>query len=90
MKNGKINPLDVKNLRKVTFPAEHFTYITIPKYSGAFENRVSEWIRSNLSGRYYVGRGIMLDRDNVTVFVTRIGFENHREESFFNLMFTEL
>jgi hypothetical protein len=84
LKNGKVNPLNVLGLRKVAFPAHHFVYTVIPKYNPSYTSKLDSWIDQNLNGRYYIGQSIDLI-DNTIVFVTKIGFENEKELSFFKL-----
>jgi hypothetical protein len=84
IKNGKVNPLNVLGERKCDFPAHHFHYRTINKYTPAFINLLDRWIYENLNGRYYIGQGINLV-DNSIVYTTQLGFENEKELSFFSL-----
>lgn len=85
LKNGKPNPLNFLDLRRVQFPARHFHFISIPKYTPALIKKIDEWIYNNLNGRYYIGQGIELDNTNTFVYVTKIGFEKEKEMSFFLL-----
>jgi hypothetical protein len=84
LKNGKVNPLNVLGGRKVSFPAHHFNYMTMPKYTPTYLERLDSWIYNNLNGRYYIGQSISLI-DNTVVYTTKIGFENEKELSFFTL-----
>ena len=84
LKAGKVNPLNVLDLRKVSFPAHHFHYTIVPKYSPIFYKTLDQWIYSNLNSGYYIGQAIDLI-DNTIVFVTKIGFEQEKELSFFKL-----
>lgn len=84
LKNGKVNTLDVLGIRRVDFPAHHFTYTTLPKYNPVYVNKVASWIGENLNGRYYIGQSIDLI-DNTLVYTTKIGFEIEKELSFFRL-----
>lgn len=84
LKNGKVNPLNVLGIRKVEFPAHHFHYKTIAKYTPSFQSTIDRWIYDNLNGRYYIGQSVDLV-DNTIVFTTKIGFEVEKELSFFNL-----
>jgi hypothetical protein len=84
LKNGKVNPLNALDLRKVSFPAHHFYYTQLPKYTPALVRQVDAWIYNNLNSRYYIGQGLDL-LDNVFVFTTKIGFESEKELSFFRL-----
>jgi hypothetical protein len=85
IKNGKPNPLNYFNLRKVDFPAHHFYYITFPKYSPVSTKGIDAWIYANLNGRYYIGQGLELDKTNSIIYITRVGFEQEKEISFFKI-----
>jgi hypothetical protein len=89
LKHGKVNPLNVLGIRKVEFPAHHFIYTTVPKYTPAYMSRLDLWISQNLNGRYYIGQSIDLI-DNTIVFTIKIGFENDKELSFFKLACSDL
>ena len=85
LKNGKPNPLDYFDLRRVEFACPHFKYTSIDKYSPTLVKSVDLWIKKNLNSRYYVGQGIVLDNTNTIVYNTRIGFESEKELSFFTI-----
>jgi hypothetical protein len=85
LKNGKPNPLNYFNLRRVEFACPHFKYASIEKYNPSLVRSVDSWIKKNLNNRYYVGQGIALDNTNTIVYVTRIGFESEKELSFFTI-----
>jgi hypothetical protein len=84
LKNGKVNALNALGLRKVAFPAHHFHYTLLPKYTPTYHKSIESWIYNNLNSRYYVGQSVDLV-DNVIVYVTKIGFEAEKELSFFKL-----
>lgn len=84
LKNGKINQLNVLGERKVSFPAHHFHFTTIPKYSPILSKHLDNWIYQNLNSRYYVGQTIDIV-DNTIIYATKIGFEQEKELSFFRL-----
>ncbi len=84
LKNGKPNALNALDLRKVSFPAHHFYYTLLPTYTPSFHKMVDSWIYNNLNSRYYIGQALDLE-DNVIVYVTKIGFEQEKELSFFKL-----
>lgn len=90
IKNGKPNPLNLLDLRRVQFPARHFHYVTLPKYSPSILKNADSWIYNNLNGRYFVGQGVDLDDTNTITFVTKIGFEQEKELSFFLLSYSNL
>ena len=84
IKNKKVNPLNVFNLRKLKVPPTHFEYISIPlKYN--LEDSLIRWIEDNLRGRFFVGRSLEIDKDNHVISAIKIGFEDHKELSYFNL-----
>lgn len=85
LKNGKPNPLNYFNLRRVEFAAPHFKYTSIEKYSPNLLKQLDSWIKQNLNSRYYIGHDLALDHTNTIVYVTRIGFESEKELSFFTI-----
>jgi hypothetical protein len=85
LKNGKPNPLDYYNLRRVEFACPHFKYTTVDKYNPTIIKSIDTWIRKHLNNRYYIGQGIALDNTNTIVYNTRIGFESEKELSFFTI-----
>jgi hypothetical protein len=84
LKNGKVNVLNALDLRKVSFPAHHFFYTSIPKYNNVLIKKIDSWAYQNLNGRYYIGQSIDLI-DNTVSYTTKIGFEQEKELSFFRL-----
>jgi hypothetical protein len=85
LKNGKPNPLNYFELRRVDFACPHFRYTTVEKYNPTLVKSIDSWIRKNLNNRYYVGQGIALDNTNTIVYTTKIGFESEKELSFFTI-----
>jgi hypothetical protein len=84
LKNGKVNALNALDLRKVSFPAHHFHYTLLDKFSPSYLKQIDSWIYNNLNSRYYVGQSVDL-QNNTIVFVTKVGFEQEKELSFFKL-----
>tara|TARA_R110000851_G_scaffold149970_2_gene290706 strand:+ start:5447 stop:5710 length:264 start_codon:yes stop_codon:yes gene_type:complete len=74
------NPLNVFNLRTLTIPAPHFEYCTIPMTYNLLD-AITNWVKDNLKGRYYIGPAIDLDQRPVL----KIGFEEPKELSYFML-----
>jgi hypothetical protein len=85
LKNGKPNPLNYFNLRRVEFACPHFKYITLDKYNINYIRNLDSWIQKNLNNRYYIGQNLTLDGSNTIVYNTRIGFESEKELSFFTI-----
>ena len=84
LKAGKVNPLNVLDLRRVRYPAHHFHFTILEKYHPFFLKKVSNWITLNMNGRFYIGQGLILS-DNHFIYVTKIGFEKEKELSYFKL-----
>lgn len=78
------NALNFFNLRTLKVPPPHFEYISIP-LSYNLEQSISKWIKDNLKGRYYVGKSIDVNKENIIHNVLKVGFEEPREMSYFTL-----
>lgn len=85
LKNGKPNPLNYFDIRRVEFASPHFKYTVLPEYSPMIAKRLDAWIKHNLNNRYYIGQDIGLDHNNVIIYTTRIGFESEKDLSFFTI-----
>jgi len=84
IKQKKPNPLNVFKIRKLKMPPRHFEYVSIPlKYN--LEKSIARWIEDNLRGRFFVGKSLEIDSNNQIVTSVKIGFEDHKELSYFNL-----
>jgi hypothetical protein len=84
IKNGKINPLNALDIRKVHFPAYHFHFIYLDKFNPIYLKNIDEWIFNHLNSRYYIGCSLRLIKNNIT-YTTKIGFEDEKEISFFRI-----
>jgi hypothetical protein len=85
LKHGKPNPLNYFDLRRVSFGAPHFKYIILERSSPLYMDQLNNWIYENLNNRYYIGRHLSLDNNNVIVYTTKVGFESEKELSFFTI-----
>jgi len=85
LKNGKPNPLNYFDMRRVMFSPPHFKYIVLDKFSPSHLNKMNLWIYENLNNRYFIGQSISLDNSNVITYTTKIGFESEKELSFFTI-----
>ena len=73
------NPLNLFGIRRLSAPARHLEYITFPlQYN--LEEAVVRWIEDNLKGRYYLDKTLETKSVNL-----KIGFEDPKELSYFNL-----
>ena len=80
----KTNPLNLFNIRKLKVPPAHFEYISIPMTYN-LEDALVKWIEDHLSGRFYVGRTLGLDKDSTVSTLIKVGFEDAKELSYFTL-----
>ena len=81
------NPLEFFDLRKADYLPPHFEVVTTPTMYN-LEESISKWIRDNLKGRYYVGKGVNILEDNIVnniATVLKVGFEDPKEASYFML-----
>ena len=84
MKLKDPNALNFFEIRRVIVPPPHFEYIILPtRYNLA--NSLIKWIEQNAKGRFYVGKTISLSNDNHIESMTKIGFEEAKELSYFTL-----
>lgn len=78
------NPLNFFELRKLKVPPEHFEYILIPmKYN--LEDALVRWIEDHLKGRFFVGKALSIDSNKQVEITLKVGFEDHKELSYFTL-----
>lgn len=85
-KKNTPNALDFFDVRETKSAPKHFEFCNLtPKYN--MEDSIRKWIKTNLKGRFYIGKTIVLsDKLDVTYNrCIRIGFEQHRELSYFML-----
>ena len=84
IKNKKINPLNVFEVRQVKSALPHFEYVNLPmKYN--LEESLVKWIKQNLKHRFYAGKNVTLDENNKLMQVLTIGFEETKDMSYFML-----
>ena len=66
IKNKTPNPLNVFEVRQVKSALPHFEYVNLPmKYN--LEESLIKWIKQNLKNRFYAGKNVSLDSDNLTI-----------------------
>lgn len=79
----KVNSLDILGVREVINPPLHFEYtiLSIPYHKVEL---IKNWISCNLKSRFYFRESLEID-NNKYVIKFKLGFENHKELSFFLL-----
>jgi hypothetical protein len=84
LKNKDPNPLNFFEIRRASIAPPYFEYIVLPtRYN--LENTLVKWIEQNLKGKFYVGRAIVLNSQDSADSVTKVGFEEVKELSYFTL-----
>ena len=84
LKNKDPNPLNFFEIRRASIAPPYFEYIVLPtRYN--LENTLVKWIEQNLKGKFYVGRAIVLNSEDSADSVTKVGFEEVKELSYFTL-----
>lgn len=83
IKKGKINPLELFEVRRVEFCPPYFeTQLIETRYN--LKQAIESWIEDNLTGRYYIGNSLALGPTSFKS-VTKVGFEKSSELSYFML-----
>jgi hypothetical protein len=83
IKNREPNPLEFFNMRRMRLCPPHFE-VTTTSMMYNLEDSIDRWIKENLKGRYYVGKGIVA-HSSIKEPVIKIGFEEPKEASYFML-----
>ncbi len=78
----KLGPLDILNLRELNFLPKHF--VTTP-ISDRYSQKIINWVRIKLVGRYCICRTPTIDTDKKLRAVCIIGFEDEKELTYFML-----
>ena len=77
LKNGKPNPLNYFDMRRVEFAAPHFKYTTLDRYNPGQIKSIDIWIRHN----HHANLLTQLDIVNlVTLFVQQVGCHRNRQD----------
>ena len=84
IKNKKINPLNVFEVRQAKSAPPHFEYVNLPMTYN-IEGTIVKWVNKNLKHRFYVGKNVTLDGGNKLTQVLTVGFEETKDMSFFML-----
>jgi hypothetical protein len=76
-----LNPLDILKRRELKILPPHFGKISIEFY----EEKIHQWIKYKLKGRFCIVRMPFIDRDNKLKSSTFVGFEDQKELTYFML-----
>lgn len=79
-----LNPLDALGYRKLDFLPKQFVVYEFKNIDFVMEDELSNWIRTNLQDRYFVGY-VPLFESNKSKSILCVGFENGRELTYFIL-----
>jgi hypothetical protein len=88
LKHNEVNPLAVFGLRELDHCPPHF--VRVEFNLRATEKTISDWIWTNLSGRFWYGDYYYKDASNNVVFQKCAAFETPGEASMFALMLDQI
>jgi hypothetical protein len=89
LKHGEANPLAVFGLRELNHCPPHFIPVDFELRSN--QKVISDWIWTNLSGRFWFGDWYSKNPENNTVQLTkRAAFESPGEASMFALILDQI
>ena len=80
----ELNPIDVLKQREVKTLPPHFSKIKIADVD-LFGDSIQPWIRNKLKGRYCILRTPSIDEGGNLKSSTFVGFEDHKELTYFML-----
>lgn len=80
--HGEVNPLNVHGLRRVDHCPPHFVRVCFDLH--VEEKRITDWVWTNLHGRFYFGDFVTNDNGKKTMSKL-LAFEHHSEASYFGL-----
>lgn len=84
IKNKKLNPLNIFEVRQVKSAPPHFEYVNLPMTYN-IEDSMVKWVKNNLKNRFYIGKNVTLDNNNKLIQVLTVGFEENKDMSYFML-----
>jgi hypothetical protein len=85
--HGKINPLNLLGMRRLTYIPPHFVTLTVENKE---INIIDQWIYFNLNSRYCIKTTQVLDAQRKLVSAIVIGMEDAKELTMFSLAYTFL
>ena len=88
LKYGEANPLAVFGLRELEHCPPHFVQVNFDLK--ASEKTISDWVNTNLTGRFYYGDYYYKNSDNTVQISKQVAFEIPGEASMFALVLSEI
>jgi hypothetical protein len=84
----EINPLNVHGLRRVDHCPPHFLEVCFDLKTQ--EQNISDWIYTQLSGRFYYNDKILIDDQGKRSMCKVVAFERHSEATYFGLFIDQI
>lgn len=84
LKHGDANPLAVFGMRRLDHCPPHFTSVDFSTYVD--DKAITDWIWTNLSGRFYYGDVCIDSSGNRVIISKRASFELGAEASVFGML----
>jgi hypothetical protein len=84
----EVNPLNVHGLRRVEHLPPHFCEVSFDLKTQ--ESNISDWIFTNLEGRFYFGDKVVIDSNGKRTMFKVVAFERHSEASYFGLFIDQI
>jgi hypothetical protein len=88
LKYGEVNPLAVFGLRELEHCPLHFTTVEFELKTS--EKSITDWIWTNLTGRFYCGDYYYKDSAGNVALIKRAAFEIPGEASMFALILDQI
>ena len=88
LKYGEANPLAVFGLRELEHCPPHFVQVNFDLK--ASEKTISDWVYTNLTGRFYYGDYYYKNSDNTVQISKQMAFESPGEASMFALVLDQI
>lgn len=84
LKNGKVNPLNVLEVRVLNRIPKHFQTVKVD-IRPELAQKLRRWIYSNLNSRFAVVNELVIENGNSMTECVTVGFEDPRESTMFML-----
>lgn len=86
LSRGKVNPLGILNLRRLSFIPDHFQRVSLKTDIAPVDLKLlAQWIDFNLSSRYAIERTKDINSLGKVVSAIEVGMEDPKEITLFSL-----